>query len=356
MKGGFGCSPCCGPTCEACTRECTEPHTGGEFEVVYTRKFEGVEVGNPTDGYLTASGDSDTSDPYNGMDGSGPWFQQVGGGFNDGGSSGGGTRFPCTYRFSFWRSNYTLGASTIPPASTALTKNVITVNVSSGAVVFPDGRVFTSADGPVELASIPLVSGGESAADPRIGEGTVSFALQCQNVETLFSVQARIEWNTQKRQHILYGIVRECYEEESTCATFCDGNPPPESLYLTISNPVVTSGTYSGTFPTGTYVMDRVPHNCNTYIARSTGDCLLGTGYWTNYQAINSLALNSGVVYFSITSLSNGVCGSVDFSAVDANLLSPCEAGVIASGSAVWSWFTLGQSPDYGTLDWEVST
>ena len=94
MKGGFGCSPCCGPTCEVCTRTCTEPHTGTEFEVVYTRFFEGVEVGNPSDGYLSATGDNDTSDPYNGMDGTGPWFQQVGGGFSDGGSYGGGRERP----------------------------------------------------------------------------------------------------------------------------------------------------------------------------------------------------------------------------------------------------------------------
>ena len=207
LLGGYSsCQGCGCVPCKACTRTCTEPHSGDAFEVVYTRKFEGVEVGNTTDGYLTATGDSDTSDPYDGMDGSGPWFQQVGGGFSDGGSSGGGTRFPCTYRFSFWRSSYTLGVGTIPPASTALTKNVITVTVSYGAVVFPDGRVFTPADGEVELASIPLVSGGASAADPRTNEGTVSFALQCQNVETQFSVQARIEWATQKRQHIVYGV------------------------------------------------------------------------------------------------------------------------------------------------------
>jgi hypothetical protein len=277
MKGGFGCSPCCGPTCEVCTRECTEPHTGTAFEPVYTRFFEGVEVGNPSDGYLSATGDNDTSDPYNGMDGTGPWFQQVGGGFSDGGSYGGGTRFPCTYRFSFWRSSYTLGVATIPPASTALTENVVTVTVSTGAVVFPDGRVITSADGAVTLASVPLVSGGALATDPRTNDGTVSFALQCQNTETTFSVQARIRWATQRRQHILYGTVRECYEEGTPCATFCSGSPPPSTLYLTISNVNITAG------PSGapsvaainalandwienkTWVMERVANYCQTW-------------------------------------------------------------------------------------------
>jgi hypothetical protein len=239
-----GCQ-CCG-TCEECTRTCTEPHTGDAFEIVYTRKFEGAEAGNPSDGYLSATGDSDTSDPYNGMDGTGPWFQQVGGGFADGGSYGSGTRFPCTYRFSFWRSSYTLGVGTIPPASTALTENVIELTVSSGAVVFPDGRVITAADGAVAMASIPLVSGGASAVDPRTNEGTVSFALQCQNVETFFSVQARVRWNTQKRQHIVYGIVRECYEyPPNPCASLCGGLGKPSTVYVALTNLSFSNARYN---------------------------------------------------------------------------------------------------------------
>ena len=309
LLGGYSsCQGCGCVPCKACTRTCTEPHSGDAFEVVYTRKFEGVEVGNTTDGYLTATGDSDTSDPYDGMDGSGPWFQQVGGGFSDGGSSGGGTRFPCTYRFSFWRSSYTLGVGTIPPASTALTKNVITVTVSYGAVVFPDGRVFTPADGEVELASIPLVSGGASAADPRTNEGTVSFALQCQNVETQFSVQARIEWSTQKRQHVLYGIVRECYEEGEPCGTTCDGEPSPNVFYLTISNfssnfndiwgPLVGNFLIDSEI-NGTYVLERVPYFCDSYLGEFGDRCSInktqlislgpfsGSGLRFNYQFPN---------------------------------------------------------------------
>jgi hypothetical protein len=242
--------------------------------VVYTRFFEGVEVGNPSDGYLSATGDNDTSDPYNGMDGTGPWFQQVGGGFSDGGSYGGGTRFPCTYRFSFWRSSYTLGVATIPPASTALTENVVTVTVSTGAVVFPDGRVITSADGAVTLASVPLVSGGALATDPRTNDGTVSFALQCQNTETTFSVQARIRWATQRRQHILYGTVRECYEEGTPCAAVCSGSPPPNSVYLTISNIRETStGLAALSGDEATYVLSRIPNFCFEYSSPWSDTC-----------------------------------------------------------------------------------
>jgi hypothetical protein len=326
--------------------------------VVYTRFFEGVEAGNPTDGYLTATGDSDTSDPYDGMDGSGPWFQQVGGGFSDGGSYGGGTRFPCTYQFSFWRSNYTLGASTIPPASTALTKNVITLNVSTGAIVFPDGRVITSADGAVELASIPLVSGGASASDPRIGQGTVSFALQCQNVETTFSVQARIEWNTQKRQHVLYGIVRECYEEVNPCAELCSGSPLPDVLYLTISN--WTAPTPDGTTPNGTYVLDRAPTMCYLYKGRAPGECdgaspQVGWLYAHPFE----ISLRTDRVF-------SGVCYGVGLDVFTQVPWDFCSSGVIATGTdgiaKIAAWGSGGTSipmtgsPFTNCFDWKLET
>lgn len=368
MKGGFGCSPCCGPTCETCTRTCTEPHTGSAFEVVYTRKFEGAEVGNTTDGYLTATGDSDSSDPYNGMDGAGPWFQQVGGGFNDGGSSGGGTRFPCTYRFSFWRSNYTLGASTIPPASTALTKNVITLNVSSGAVVFPDGRVITSADGVVELASIPLVSGGASAADPRTGEGTVSFALQCQNVETLFSVQARIEWNTQKRQHILYGIVRECYEDEGSTNDCCSGSSLPNELYLTISNYTGIVGKRSdGTSLdyNGTYVLEREPNFCAFYNGQWEFSCSISSnplGESLGTQKIAAWVDGFGyrLVNMYRTAQFSGICRSQALQITSSTTGTYCGTGLIVSGSNgavymdVTGYPTLTGTLVSGSFDWEI--
>ena len=372
MKGGFGCSPCCGPTCEQCTRTCTEPHTGDPFEVVYTRKFEGVEVGNTTDGYLTATGDSDSSDPYDGMDGSGPWFQQVGGAFNDGGSSGGGTRFPCTYRFSFWRSNYTLGASTIPPASTALTKNVITVNVSSGAVVFPDGRVFTSADGPVELASIPLVSGGASAADPRTNEGTVSFALQCQNVETLFSVQARIEWNTQKRQHVLYGVVRECYEEPGDTDNCCPESSLPDELYLTISNytgPVATRPDGTSLDYNGTYVLARVVGFCDFYIGQWEWSCAIGInplGQSLGTQGITAKLLSGQ--YPNVVMRRDGYfdenvnCRAHVLYVASSTTATFCGTGVLASGEDGQIIMDttnvptdLGATNADGSFDWEIS-
>ena len=355
MKGGFGCSPCCGPTCEQCTRTCTEPHSGDAFEVVYTRKFEGVEVGNPSDGYLTATGDSDTSDPYDGMDGTGPWFQQVGGGFSVGGSGDTSTRFGCTYRFSFWRTTARLGAGGIQQPSTALTENVIELIVSAGAIVFPDGRVITAADGAVTLAPVPLMA---SSNDPRTFEGTVSFAPQCMNVETLFSIRARVRWNVQMRQHVVYGIVRECYEDGFPCATACEGTQAPNVAYLTISN--YTGPTYDSPVPMdveGTYVLERAPGFCDYYYTFWNSNlCFslenpLGSLLWAPI-AINNYGTTNYGFYMAHYAQIGGVCGGFELFPPDAQF-SICGDGVLFSG-------TNGKVRINGTtvienaFDWEI--
>jgi hypothetical protein len=326
---------------------------------VFTNYFEGVEVGNPSDGFLTATGDNDTSDPYDGMDGSGPWMQQVTGSFSDGGSYGGGTRFPCTYRFSFWRSVRGLGLNS-SGTSTALTENVIELTVSAGAIVFPDGTVITPASGTVALTTtIPLVSGGAGAVDPRTNDGTVSFALQCQNVETTFSVQARVRWNVQERQHTVYGIVRECYEDGTPCATACNGSASPDVVYVTISNAVLPSGTYPAAFPNGTYVLDRYPNFCTIYFLLLDQECDPQGGTFTNHVQINgNFSTNLGVLDLLQDVSKDGVCGIFTFEAQDQDLERPCGSGVVASGSATWYWVAdIGGilTTISGTLDWEVS-
>jgi len=285
LGGKGGCQQCTCVPCDLCTRTCQNPHTGAAFEVVYTRFFEGAEAGNTTDGFFTATGDSDTSDPYDGMDGDGPWYQRVSGGFTLGGSSP-GTRFPCSVVVSFWRNNYVLGASTIPPPSSALTENTVEVIVSTGSLVAPDGRVITAADGAVTVGSVPLVSGGgdASTSDPHTGEGTVSYSSLCDNVETTFTIRATIRWNTKKRQHVLYGIVRECYDEPdpndptvTSCDTFCDGDPPPDEVYLTISglSSLTATSPWTGTVSNlsslnGTYAVAswlRASGVCNQFLS-----------------------------------------------------------------------------------------
>ena len=284
LGGKGGCQQCRCVPCDECTRTCQNPHTGDAFEVVYTRYFEGAEDGNVSDGYLTASGDSDTSDPYDGMDGNGPWFQQITGGFTLNSTQ---TRHPCRVTVSFWRNNYTLGAATIPPASTALTFQGVFVEVSSGAVVIGE-NVITPEDGEVEIetASIPLVSGGgdQSENDPRFYEGSISVAPQCESAS--FSIRARIEWNTQKRQHVLYGIVRECYEEGTPCDNFCsDSLSVPDSIYLTMSSLTLTNSTgwAGGPFAMASFnsalaaidgvpiVLERTPNLCALWTATLRG-------------------------------------------------------------------------------------
>jgi len=351
LGGKGGCQQCTCVPCEACTRTCTEPHTGSAFEVVYKRR----NGGNLSDGYLTATGDVETSSPVDGMDGPGPYFQQVGGGFIDGGASAGLTRFPCRYVVSFWRTSGGIGPGG-NSASAALTENAITLNVSAGAIVFPDGRVFTPADGPIALASVPLVG---SSNDPRTNDGTVSVALQCMNVETIFSIQARISWNVKQREHVLYGIVRECYEEGTPCATACNGDPSPDVLYVTISNAVFPSGTYPAAFPNGTYVLDRYPNFCTIYLLLLEKECDIPAGSFNNRIEINgNFSTNLGVLDVLQDVSKDGVCGIFTFETQNQDLEQPCGPGVVASGSATWYWVALIGgivTTISGTLDWEVS-
>jgi hypothetical protein len=356
LGGKGGCQQCTCVPCDPCERTCTNPHTGTAFEAVYTRYFEGAEDGNVSDGYLTASGDSDTSDPYDSMDGNGPWFQQVAGEFTLEPST---TRHPCNVTVSFWRNNNTLGASTIPPPATTTTMNRIRVSVSasSGTGVFVEGTLVGVGETLDLAATIPLVTGGgdQSTNDPRTYNGSATVTPECHNKTAIFTIEARLEWSVKKRQHVVYGLVRECYEEGTPCSGTCSGSPPPESLYLTISNAAVTSGSFVGTFPVGTYVMNRIPTFCNAYVNRATGNCSLGPGYWADFQGVNvGFILNTGNLTFDIASLNNGVCGDIHFDAVDSRLLAPCGTGELASGSASWSWFQPSLPFAYGTLDWKV--
>jgi hypothetical protein len=358
LGGKGGCQQCTCVPCDACTRTCQNPHTGTAFEAVYTRYFEGAEAGNTSDGYLSASGDSDTSDPYDGMDGTGPWFQEVSGSFTLDSTQ---TRFPCRVTVSFWRNNYVLGAATIPPASTALTFQGVFVTVTSGAVVVGE-TVIVPADGEVQItgASIPLVSGGgdQSTNDPRFYDGSISVAPQCQSAS--FSIRAKIEWNTQKRQHVLYGLVRECYEIGTPCATFCSGSPPPDVVYLTISNytgPEPASGS-----PNGTYVLERSPGFCDVFLGGWPWDCdplaelrsfrggyddtrvtknFISAGSW---QIINGECKILLLVAYSDSSVNKSYCGT----------------GVLHSGEGVIYvhtrlWGALPEDIVSGSFDWEIT-
>jgi len=348
LGGGSNCQGCgCGGTCEACTRTCQNPHSGAAFQEVYRGYSFGAVNGLATDGYLTFSGDEDNPAF---IPGGGPFHQAIGGSFY---LSSAQTRFPCSFSVSFWRTLFPADATT----DTALSSNTVTFTCVSGQFFLPTvGVTLNPGDTYTFSNAVPLVS--LFSGDPRSSVGSFGGFALCDN--TQIGVQARIDWSSSERIHVLHGIVRECYEEGTPCATSCSGNPPPSSLYLTISNVAVTSGTFVGTFPNGTYVLGRVPFNCNAYVNRATGNCSLGPGYWADYQSVNAgSSLNSGVVSFDIASFNDGLCGDVHFDAIDSRLLAPCGTGVIANGSASWSWYmptsrVVYLGPAFGTLDWKV--
>ena len=360
-----GCHQCTCIPCNVCERTCTNPHSGDAFETVYTRYFEGAEAGNTTDGYLTATGDSDTSDPYDGMDGSGPWYQRVSGGFTLGGSSQ-GTRFPCSVRVSFWRNNYTLGPTVFPPPAATLTENTVEVIVTSGALIAPDGSVITPEDGAVAVSSVPLVSvsGDASSSDPRSLDGTVSYSAQCDNVETVFTIRATIRWNTKQRQHILYGKVRECYEEGTPCATICGGTSPPTAVYLTVDN-ISLSGSRTAASAEATYVLERVPAFCSLYQGSFVNECgsnpLAG---WSLYLSTSmfgeasprTLLMNR---YNIVNGTGGATCIPLFFFIPESSIPSLC-APVSASGT---NGVVYGSSPYrdasaavIGSFDWALFT
>ena len=247
LGGKGGCQQCTCVPCNPCERTCTNPHTGTAFEAVYTRYFEGAEDGNVSDGYLTATGDSDTSDPYDGMDGNGPWFQQVAGEFTLDPST---TRHPCSVTVSFWRNNYVLGAATIPPPATTTTMNRIRVSVSasSGGGVFVEGADVAIGATRDIITTIPLVSGSgdQSANDPRTYNGSATVTPECHNRTTIFTIEARIEWSVKKRQHVVYGLVRECYDyPPGPCDSLCSGGGKPATLYVTLTSLSFTNAEYN---------------------------------------------------------------------------------------------------------------
>jgi hypothetical protein len=291
--GGCGCK-----SCQECTRGCTEPHTGTAFETVYTLYFEGAEAGNPGDGYLTATGDVDTSDPYDGMDGTGPWEQKVSGTFTLQKST---TRYPCIVTVSFWRSNFVLGASTNPPPSAALTSEKIKVtnNPASEGPIVVDNQILEPGQSHELLGGFPLVpgAGDQSDADPRRFEGTARVVALCANDSVTFEVQATINWNVKKRQHVLYGLVRECYEDPdgpNPCASFCEGSSVPDTIYVAISNfamdPNSTFGASNVAGVNGTYVLSRPAGFCTRWEGPWFGsDCKNGRGpSWVAASAVDT--------------------------------------------------------------------
>lgn len=350
ILGGGQCQKCKCIPCDPCEQECTEPHTDDPFEVVYTLYSLGAEIGNPSDGYLTASGSRDEDDPYDGMDGNSPWHQQIVGGFSFGPSV---TRHPCTVRVSFWRSTRTLGPATFPPPSSTLTVSRVTLTCTAGKVRFGEYLISEGESQDFDV-SFPLVAGtgDQSEDDPRSSVGTFSVTPVCRDAS--FSITARIEWTTSNRLHTLYGIVRECYEIGTPCAEFCDGDPAPDELYLTISN-------YSGIEPDspyvveGTYVLPRSPGVCNVYRDDwpTEGGCLF-------YVFDNYVRVDPGELQMIHATRSDGECVAILLTAT-VGLDKYCPADLPVSGTNGVAYRAIYTGANYtttqvGSFDWEITT
>jgi len=372
LGGGGNCQGCGCKSCQDCTRTCTDPHTGDAFEVVYSYKFEGAEAGNTSDGYLTAVGDADSSDPYDGMDGSSPWQQQITGSFSLNNTQ---TRYPCWVRVSFWRSNFVLGAATVPPPSDALTVNEVKITNNAGSVgsvmLHEFGTILAPGESYTYTSIIPVVSGSgdQSGNDPRFNQGSIAFRQACANESVTVDVSATIKWTTQKRQHILYGIVRECYETGSPCASFCGGTASPSVMYLTISNLEVTGkDPLANQYPSSafineqsqffndTFVLDRVPNVCGWFRwSGQAGECSAFS------ESAYAEASETGVRFGMIFGLGNTCRYSMTFSddipAIDQEPL--CDPfSYSGTGTTIFTYMA-GDGPEqdfYGSFDWTLES
>jgi hypothetical protein len=126
--------------------------------------------------------------------------------------------------------------------------------------------------------AVPLI--GAFGGDPHSASGTFGGFARCDN--TMVAISARIDWTSSERVHVLYGIVRECYEDTPPCSTTCSGGFfPPNDLYLTISEMSVTGVSYGYGDPVSfnaqyafinqTYVLSRGKNLCNAWFGTARG-------------------------------------------------------------------------------------
>jgi hypothetical protein len=297
--------------------------------------------GLATDGYLTFSGDEDNP----AFIGDGPFHQAIGGTFDLNSSQ---TRFPCSLTVSFWRTVAPIDATT----NLGLTGNTVTFTCVTGQFqISPEGVVLNPGESYTFSPAVPQVA--LLSGDPHSAAGTFGGFALCDNTQV--AVQARLDWSSPERMHVLYGIVRECYEEENPCVEECSGSGVPDVLYITISN--YTGPTPDGTTLNGTYVVDRMPGNCYWWHGVSNDDCLQtpSTLKW-NYLYPNEFALRFGRLF-------SGVCHGVGFTIFTQVSWDLCLRGVIATGTngttkiAAFSGgysVPMTGSPFTNSFDWKI--
>jgi hypothetical protein len=344
LGGGSSCQSCGCVPCGSCTRTCQNPHTGSAFQEVYRGYSFGAVNGLATDGYLTFSGDEDNPAF---ISGGGPFHQAIGGTFY---LSSAQTRFPCSLTVSFWRTLFPADATT----DTALSQNTVTFTCLSGQFFLPTvGVTLNPGDIYTFSNAVPLIGG--FGGDPRSSIGSAGGFATCDNTQV--AVEARIGWSSSERIHVLHGIVRECYEEGSPCATVCSGSPPPSSVYFNVSN-ATTSAVQ------GSYVIGRVPNLCTSYYGYvDTGCTKLETlGGIQDIFSINQnvptvvSADEQNISGYFVWRDGSGVCNVRRFSISrpSSATWSYCGTGSLFSGTGA-NLFTLGGTTSVGTFDWSVT-
>jgi len=298
-----GCQCCGTPPCDPCTRTCQNPHSGAAFQEVSRGYSFGAVNGLASDGYLTFSGDEDNPAF---IPGGGPFHQAIGGSFY---LSSAQTRFPCSLSVSFWRTLFPADATT----DTALSSNTVTFTCVSGQFFLPTvGVTLNPGDTYTFSNAVPLVS--LFSGDPRSSVGSFGGFATCDN--TQIGVQARIDWSSSERVHVLHGIVRECYEEGTPCSNFCgDSLNVPMEIYLTLTSLTLTNASsawlgapsamasFNSAFATisgSALVLKRSPYICNLWTATFTGSNPFS---WRGSLCRLYVAYNSylGLLYLSST-------------------------------------------------------
>jgi len=350
LGGGSNCQGCgCGGTCPACTRTCQNPHSGAAFQEVYRGYSFGAINGLASDGYLTFSGDEDNPAF---ISRGGPFHQEIGGTFYLDSSV---NRFPCSLTVSFWRTLYPANAAT----DTELSSNTVTITCVTGQFMTANSVVLNPGETYTFSGAVPLVS--FFPGDPHGSTGTFGGYALCDN--TMVAIRARIDWGSSERIHVLHGIVRECYEEGSPCATFCSGSPSPNTIYLTISN-VTLSGGASISGLAGTYVMSRVNWACDWY--QFVNNAVSGLQeYFTCTPGLIGGGSRTGLKR-NVTVGSASTAVRVSFSWVDSSNVPICGSGVIKTGTGMALVVTLddsnfttpfsadGINPMTATCNWKV--
>jgi hypothetical protein len=207
--------------------------------------------------------------------------------------------------------------------------------IQSAGVTLNPGDTYTFSNA---VPLVPLFS-----SDPHTSAGSFGGFATCDN--TQMAVQARIDWSSSERIHVLHGIVRECYQENTGggggCSTFCNGSPAPSEMYLTLSGVSTasevapTSGastTPSMSFMNGTYVVSPYQRNygiCDVFISGVETGASIDSGQ--TYRAVINYRA-SGIAW-PVTAppqpaADTWISGTIRTAGITYQVLAACRSGI----------------------------